>query len=226
MFSYYGSKSKIAHLYPAPKHSKIIEPFAGSARYSLLHFEKDVVLYDVSDYVIEVWNYLLQASEKDILSLPDVPSKTHLDAYTSLSTAERYLIGFHLCRGKAKPRKTGHGQNGWNRDKIRIAGDLHKIRHWKILRRTYATIPNEIATWYVDPPYEMVQTRIGNGDRYPHGNLNYEHLGDWCKERSGQVIVCEGAGANWLPFELLKEVNTNTNNKSVKKNEERIWTQG
>ena len=29
MFSYYGSKSKIVHLYPTPKFDKIIEPFAG-----------------------------------------------------------------------------------------------------------------------------------------------------------------------------------------------------
>jgi site-specific DNA-adenine methylase len=33
MFSYYGSKSKIIDHYPAPKFNKIIEPFAGSARY-------------------------------------------------------------------------------------------------------------------------------------------------------------------------------------------------
>lgn len=35
MFSYYGSKSKIVDLYQPPKFDKIIEPFAGSARYSL-----------------------------------------------------------------------------------------------------------------------------------------------------------------------------------------------
>src|SRR5689334_624496 len=132
MFSYYGSKSKIAHLYPEPKHGRIIEPFAGSARYSLLHFENEVELYDVSRFVVDVWRYLIEASEKDVLSLPNVPSKVHLDNYKQLSDAERYLIGFHLCRGKAKPRKVGHGQNGWARDKQRIAANLYKIRHWKV----------------------------------------------------------------------------------------------
>jgi len=34
MFSYYGSKSKIVDYYPPPKHKRIIEPFAGSARYT------------------------------------------------------------------------------------------------------------------------------------------------------------------------------------------------
>lgn len=74
MFSYYGSKSKLVNLYPRPQHGKIIEPFAGSARYSLKYFENEIELYDLSAYVIEVWNYLINASEKDVLTLPNVPS--------------------------------------------------------------------------------------------------------------------------------------------------------
>lgn len=35
MFYYYGRKKKIAGLYPEPQHSTIVEPFAGSAAYSL-----------------------------------------------------------------------------------------------------------------------------------------------------------------------------------------------
>src|SRR5436190_19894045 len=137
MFSYYGSKSKIVSLYPKPKHGKIIEPCASSARYSLPHFEYDVELYDLSDYVYAVWKYLIEASVEDILSLPDVESKVNLLTIKSLSREERWLIGFSLCRGKAKPRKVGHGQNNWNRDKLRIARDLHKIKHFKIERRSY-----------------------------------------------------------------------------------------
>ena len=38
MWGYYGSKSKIASMYPKPMYDKIIEPFAGTAQYSLLHF--------------------------------------------------------------------------------------------------------------------------------------------------------------------------------------------
>lgn len=28
----------------------------------------------------------------------------------------------------------------------------------------------------------------------------------WCKDRRGQVIVCENAGATWLPFEPLATI--------------------
>ena len=48
----------------------IIEPFAGSARYSLKYWRNDVLLVDKYSVIIEVWNYLINASEKDILGLP------------------------------------------------------------------------------------------------------------------------------------------------------------
>lgn len=226
MFSYYGSKSKIAHLYPAPKYGKIVEPFAGSARYSLLHFENDVILYDLSEYVVEVWKYLIAASEKDILSLPNVQSKRNIETdFPHLTDAERWLIGFHLCRGKAVPRKVGHGQNGWNRDKLRIAKNLYKIKHWKIFQRDYLNLPNENerATWFIDPPYQMVNQNPLNSDRYKHSTLNYYSLANWSQRRQGLVIVCEGAGAEYLPFKLLTVVGTNTNNRTVKTNKELIY---
>lgn len=224
MFSYYGSKSKLVKLYPAPTHLQIIEPFAGSARYSLEYWNHDVTLCDLSEHVFEVWNYLIQASGKDVRSLPDVPSKVHLDTFTQLSTPERYLIGFHLCRGKAKPRKVGHGQNSWSRDRERIARDLHKIRHWKVIQAPYWSIANTRATWFIDPPYKATQQRPGNSDRYEHWSIDYDDLGRWCLERRGQIIVCEGENADWLPFELLTTTNANTNNSSVKKNGEYIFT--
>ena len=35
MFYYYGRKKQIAKYYPEPKYDTIVEPFAGSAAYSL-----------------------------------------------------------------------------------------------------------------------------------------------------------------------------------------------
>lgn len=225
MFSYLGSKSKIISLYPEPKFDKIIEPFAGSARYALKYWQCDVELYDTSEYVTEVWKYLTQASYHDILSLPNVPSKVHIDKYKWLSRAERYLIGFNLCRGKSKPRKVGHGQNSWERDKIRIAHNLYKIRHWKIQQKSFVDISNQVATWYVDPPYINTQEKKGNTDKYPCEPINYTLLGKWIKSRHGQVIACEGEGADYLPFEFLKETTANTNNKTTKRLNEYIYTQ-
>jgi hypothetical protein len=224
MFSYLGSKSKIAHLYPKPLYPLIIEPFAGSARYSLLHWKKDVILFDTSKYVIGVWQLLQAASKSDILSLPDVPSKLSITQIEGLSEAEQWLIGFHLCRGKAKPRVTGHGQNSWNRDKIRIANDLYKVQHWQVIEGSYRSDINLRATRFVDPPYEAVQVRPKNSDRYPEWFVDYDDLAEYCRTRRGQTIVCEGDGANWLPFRLLKTVTTNSNNRTVKTNGEYIWT--
>ena len=69
MFSYYGSKSKIVDYYPPPKHKRIIEPFAGSARYSLKYWQNDVLLVDKYPVIVEVWSYLKNASEADILNV-------------------------------------------------------------------------------------------------------------------------------------------------------------
>lgn len=224
MFSYFGAKTKLAKFYPAPKHGKIIEPFAGSARYSLLHFENDVVLYDLSDYVIQVWRYLIAASRNDILSLPDVDSKISLDSIKGLTTAERYLIGFSLVRGKAKPRKVGHGQNSWNADKRRIADDLYKIRHWQVHQNSYTAIANELATWFIDPPYELTNVPSYT-DRYPHFVVNRQQLARFAITRRGLVIVCEGDGATYLPFQPLVRVNVNTNSQHVRKNWEMVYIQ-
>ncbi len=224
MISYFGGKSKLVNKYLPAKYGKIVEPFAGFAQYSLKHWENDVDLYDLSDYVIKVWEYLKQASPADILGLPDVPSKVHIDNY-DLSDAEKYLIGFCLCRGKAKPRKTGHGQNSWAKDKIRIAGDLHKIRHWNIYQKSYEEVPNELATYFVDPPYKVTNENPKNGDRYPHWEIDYCQLAGWVKNRQGLVIACEGTQADYLPFELLTVNNANTNNHTVKKNYEYVYIQ-
>ena len=54
MFSYYGSKSKLVKHYPPPTCNKIIEPLAGSARYALEYFEKDVLLVDAYEVIVEI----------------------------------------------------------------------------------------------------------------------------------------------------------------------------
>ena len=60
-------------------------------------------------------------------------------------------------------------------------------------------IPNEKATWFIDPPYQF------GGKYYRHNGkkIDYEFLGEWCKNRDGQVIVCENHKADWMEFEPL-----------------------
>ena len=119
MFSYYGSKSKIINKYPAPLHDKIIEPFAGSARYALKYFERDITLVDKYPVIIQIWKYLKQASKQDILKLPDVNQGDDIRTM-GLSIEERYLIGFCINAGSNTPKNIGQnnttkGFNHWNK---------------------------------------------------------------------------------------------------------------
>lgn len=72
MFSYYGSKSKVVKYYPEPMYDTIIEPFAGSARYSLHgdNWKRNVILVDKYDVICSIWSFLIKAKEEDVLSLP------------------------------------------------------------------------------------------------------------------------------------------------------------
>ena len=104
MFSYYGSKGKVVNCYPPPKHDKIIEPFAGSARYSLRFWQKDVLLVDKYPVIIEVWNYLINATEKDIAGLPKMKTGDCIDNY-DLADIERKFLGF-IVQTSSGMRKT------------------------------------------------------------------------------------------------------------------------
>lgn len=204
MWSYYGRKSKVVKYYPTPIHDKIIEPFAGTAVYSLFedNWKKDVLLIDKYDVIIGLWHYLQQASPKDILSLPDMEYHDKVDDHTQLTKEEKWLIGFNINGGSSQPKKTTMKYNVWNRNKLIIAENLHKIRHWTIIQDDYRNVQNEEATWYIDPPYQT------GGIYYRHNNkkINFPELSEWCKERNGQIIVCENTKADWMDFVFLKKM--------------------
>jgi hypothetical protein len=201
VFSYYGSKSKVVHLYPKPEYGKIIEPFAGSARYALRWFDRDVLLVDKYEVIVRVWKYLQQASSSDIMGLPDVETGQSI-ADMSLTEEERSLIGFNINKGSAQPKLKAQQFNGWYNSKRWIADNLFKIRHWEIRHGTYDEIPNAKATWFIDPPYQF------GGQWYVKGNqgITFCDLAAWCQSRHGQVIVCENTKADWLPFNAMREM--------------------
>lgn len=107
MWSYYGSKANIVHLYPKPKHPKIIEPFAGTARYALRYFDRDVLLVDKYEVVVRIWKWLQKCSEQDILKLPrklEVGMK--LSSFTFDCDEAKWLMGFLVSKGVESPRYT------------------------------------------------------------------------------------------------------------------------
>ena len=206
LFPFYGSKWRIAARYPASG-PRVVEPFAGSAGYSLYHEPRQVALYDLDPVLVGVWDYLIRAPEAEVLALPDLgPGQTVDDL--RLPQEARWLIGFWLNRGSAVPKKTQsswslrHGRphlvwGPWARQ--RIASQLARVRHWTVAQASYEAVPAApcTPTWFVDPPYAT------QGHRYRCRAVDRERLAAWCHALPGTVIVCEHPDAAWLPFAPL-----------------------
>lgn len=223
LFSYYGGKSKIAHLYPPPQFDHIIEPFAGGAGYALRYHDRKVTLIDKNPATVAMWRYLLENSLETVLrDLPETVSKGQKVSALLPSGAPPGLAAFLAASASvgeagsycfADRSFTGYGTTQWPRVRERVAYFLPRIRHWTVIEGTYRDAPDVEATWYVDPPYS---NRLGQ--RYFCKDVDFKDLAQFCTTRKGQTIVCENEGATWLPFEKLVEVR-NLRNKSV----EVVW---
>lgn len=211
MWSYYGSKSKLVKYYPTPRFNKIIEPFAGSARYSLQHWENDVLLVDKSEEVIATWNYLKKCSISDIMGLPTLKQGMLINEL-SVSLEEKIFLGYMAGIASSRPRNKVSSfasiQFARGNKLKKVADNLHKIKHWVIQLGDYLNIPNQTATWFIDGPYEF------GGLYYQHNLINYNQLGGWSKSRLGQRIICENQKATWLDFIPLKNLK-GANNKQL-----------
>ena len=209
-FTYFGSKWGKALRYPAPVHDTIIEPFAGSAGYASRYPDRNVILCETNPRIAAIWQYLINVSSDEILALPDI-TRGQTIAALNIPQPAKWLMGYwmapYLSRPMNKPSSwllLGHRPNQyWGPSvRARLAKNVQLIRHWRIIHGSYADLPNEKATWFVDPPYQGITC-----DAY-HTKPDFVHLSKWCKSRNGQVIVCEQLGADWLPFESLPATRT------------------
>lgn len=203
MWSYFGSKANVIDRYPKPRHPLIIEPFAGTARYALRYWDKEVIIVDKYPVVVAIWKWLQQCSVGDIMKLPrKLEPGLNLDTINFDCQEARWLMGFLCSKGVESPRRSVTKWVAIDRPNfanyliIKIAANIHKIKHWDIRLGEYSDITNQNASWFIDPPYQF------GGEEYVMSNkkIEYSQLGDWCKERMGQVIVCENTKATWMPF--------------------------
>lgn len=224
-FTYYGGKYRAAPKYPTPQYDTIIEPFAGAAGYSLRYADRNVVLYDKDPVIAGLWTWLTRVSASEILSLPI--KVEHVDSLDVCQEA-KWLIGFWLNKGAAAPMKS---PSKWMRDgtrpnsywgetiRQRIASQVNSIRHWRVFNTSYEYVLPERATYFVDPPYQ----EAGKHYRYSASGLDFANLAEWCRTRPGQVIVCENAGAAWLPFQPFAHIKANESRRGGKQSAEVIW---
>lgn len=217
MFYYYGAKNRLAAKYPAPLYATVIEPFAGSAGYSQYWRNKleRVVLFDIDENVVWLWHQLQAMDVEEVLALPTPEVGVRYDdrlidlliKTTATSNVAMKMDGPIKCPARVIGL--------WPSVLRRIAERLDRCRHWIVIHGTYedaghywAQHGDEPATWFIDPPYApeqsarqaKTQNPLGAGYR---GGVDYSALGEWCRSRNGQVIVCEQDGAGWLPFTPL-----------------------
>lgn len=214
MFPYYGGKFKLAPHYPAPQYDKIVEPFAGSAGYSIRHAHMNIALIDQDDWVCATWDYLIKASKADIMALPIVKPGETTEDHTWPCEEARKFVGYWLQPGTTHP---GRKLSTWGVQKFGtkaenavwseptradMAEAVEQIKHWTIRQGSWTeAMSMGPCTFFVDPPYSGW---AGRKYRRNHNHVNFQELAAWCMEGDGQFIVCESAGADWLPFEIFR----------------------
>ncbi len=127
MFYYYGRKEKIFSYYPKPKYGTIIEPFAGSAAYSMNYYDRDVILVEKDKRIADLWAYLIDVSSDEILSLPLLVKGQSLndEQFNYLTDNQKSLIGFFLNPGSAQPKKSPGKFCGWNeKNRLKLSNDV------------------------------------------------------------------------------------------------------
>ena len=214
-FGHYGSKWHGAKHYGPPRRDRVVEAFAGSACYSVWWEPRIVHLYDKSERTCQGWDWLINCSADDVRRLPDTFQST--EECLALPDGPRQIVWWNINYGEGgkRPRKTlrkwylecvATGDRSkysnrffWGpRVKARLIDQKPLIAKWTVEQMCYSKIPDMDAHWHIDPPYSGPA-----GGEYEHSEIDYKHLAQWCRERTGAVDVCENEGADWLPFTPL-----------------------
>jgi site-specific DNA-adenine methylase len=226
MFHYFGRKKRMSKYYPEPKYNTIIEPFAGSAAYAMCYYDRKVILCELDPLIYDMWNYIInKATPRRIMKFPILVKGESLrdSKYSWMKQVEKNLIGFFLNSSTVRPSTVpspSKTYNCWNeKSRKQLSLDILKVKHWKIIYGSYEQLRNyKKATWFIDPPYQGL-----GGKSYKMSNkyIDYRKLAKWCRNRNGQVIVCENEESSWLPFKKLKEQQQNK-----KRHTEVVWIKG
>lgn len=209
-FSYYGAKYTVARYAGPPRRNLVIEPFAGSACYSTRYRLPYVSLYDVSEEICTLWDWLIKCSISDVRSIPD--EFNDFNEVEKLPYGASLLVRFWVSKGRAEPssklspwyfqyRNAADCKVWGPQVKERIVRQKPYIKFWTVDNLPYWKVPVREAHWHVDPPYDNEA-----GSRYPHSELDYAHLASWCRALPGTVDVFENEGAKWLPFRPLCDI--------------------
>lgn len=228
LLKYMGSKFTLAKHYPEPLYDTIAESHAGGAGYAHRYPWKRIVLCELNPAIANCLKWLISATLDEIMSLPvELPVGSDIRELNISDGAKELIrrwqrVGRNDCWTISK----WNGLPGQWAESVKesICESLPLIRHWEVLCGSYADLPNnEPVTTFVDAPYQYVKAYDKEFER-----IDYGHLGNWCQERNGQVIVCEQHGADWLPFRDFRKLTCckNRGKQNTHQSREVIWTKG
>lgn len=228
MFYFYGGKRRLARFYPAPDYRVVVEPFAGSAAYSVTHVVPvkgkravdRIILIEKDKRVYDTWVKLLAMDVDEVLNypIPDAGARTSDFLLMTSACSNRIARTEEMTVTTRMPVVL-------RRMFKQIAAVLpHVKERIEIVHGDYTEAENIEATWFIDPPYHVDGRAQSRGMGYAEGcnsyALDYEALADWCRSRRGQRIVCEQQGATWLPFNHLRRARNSIGNEAA----EVVWS--
>lgn len=229
LFKLFGSKWSASKYYPTPEYDTIVEPFAGSAGYSLRHYQKSVRIAESNTHVYNLWNWLINdAKEDDIRSIPlNIPEGTDIRELGMTDGQNLLLKNWQRTNNVGNCwtiSPWGNKPGQWTENtRSRVAEQSQCIKHWNVYKNSSEVFDNTENTWFVDPPYLY---------NYNYKTtVDFESLGKTCNSLLGQVIVCEATCPKtqqvpgWLPFKPFRR--TVTSRRKANNNHhsnELIWT--
>lgn len=215
LFKWFGSKWQNSRYYPAPHASKIIEPFAGGAGYSLRFAYHDVKLAETDPHISALWAWLInEACEEDVLEIP-VEFPVGFDIrILPMSKGQQLLVKNWQRTNNVGDCWTispwGNMPGQWTENaRRRVSRELSLVKHWELHADGFQLLESPLKddpeiTWFIDPVYMF------NYKYRMKTAFDYERLSSAVHELKGQVIVCEaicpktGAIPNYLPFEFFR----------------------
>ena len=219
MITYLGSKYRLSGRLPAPLLGlPVVEPFAGSAAYSVRHAPLTARLYDVDEHVFGAWSWLLTGDAEE---LPDAIHYGQKIADFKVSPGARQFLAMRAnigSNGRAK-QVSKNGAIDYRGTKARVIAQQKMLGAWTITQASYAECPDIEATWFIDPPYYGVRS-------YKHDfrGIDFDHLREWILARRGLVIVTVGADDDWWPYgEKITRSSGTTSRGPNKRFVERVW---
>lgn len=230
LFKWFGSKWLSSKTLPKPQYWHIVEPFAGSAGYSLRHYEHKVFLFELDDNIRNLWSWLInEATSQDIKDIPCNLNEGTDIRTIGLNSGQQLLLKNWQRTNNVSNCWTvsiwGNKPGQWTENtRARIADQFVAVKHWTVcgadgMKSFVANLTPE--TWFIDPPYQY---------NYNYGKpaIDYKTLSNRILAVKGQKIVCEaicpttGQIPTWLPFQFWanritsrRKVSNNHHSKEV-----------